>query len=324
MFYNGLYGILPTDKTKKKLAERQNNIEFFNTFNQLLNLSLDIFEWDNLPDTCDPRLMEAALLWRGYMAFFKDKDGTVWSYSAGPGGELTRYGYPSKGYLYALNGVVEQCKFYWPFMDNSEANGVLCLDNKMGYPMINYIMRGAERIADARRALDVAANNSKRPFIFTGTEEQVDTIKSIYNDMLNNQPYLIVNDDAMTTDKPGVLNTNFHEGSMKELWDYYINTRNDVLNSLGINTKSNSDKKERMTTTETMGEIEYTEKQQDYRLEERKKFCDRVNEAFGLNISVDYKQSSLELMQMQAQALNPMVGGNTNEKNIQSSNSRQN
>lgn len=313
MFLNGIYSILPTDKTKKRLTKYQNSIEFTNTFNQLLNLALDIYEWKDLPETCDPRLMEAALLWRGYMAFYKDKQGNIWSYSAGPGGELTRYGYPTKGYLYALNGVVEQCDFYWPFMDNSNANGVLCLDNKMGYPMINYIMRGAERIADARRSLDTMAKQLKRPYIFKGTEEQVATIRSIYNDIDNNEPFLIVDENQASAliQPANTLGTNVESASVKELWDYYINTRNDVLNSLGINTKSNNDKKERMNVAETMGDLELTQKQQDYRLEERKAFCDRVNDAFGLNISVDYKQSSLEIMAQQAQAENPM-GGNDN------------
>lgn len=316
MYNFGLYTILPTDKTKKKLTKLQNNLEFQNTFNQLLNLSTDIFEWKNLPETCDARMMESALLWRGYMAFYKDKNDNIWSYSAGPGGMLTKYGYPSNGYLYALNGEVEQCKFFWDFMDNEDADGVLCLDNKMGYPMINYIIRGAERIADARRALDVAAQNSKRPYIFTGTEEQVNTIKNIYNDMQNNDPFLVITEGTLDTLKPAIMNTNFHEGSIKELWDYYINTRNDVLNMLGINTKSNNDKKERMTVGESMGDVEYTEKQQNYRLEERKAFCDRVNKAFGLNIDVDYKQDSLEMMMLEAQARQPQLQeGAENEQN---------
>ena len=316
MFYNGLYGILPTDKTKKKLTKFQNNIEFTNVLNNLLNLSLDIYEWKNLPDTCDERLMESALLFRGYMALYKDSNGTVWSYSAGPGGELTRYGYPSKGYLYALNGVVEQCNFYWPFMDNADANGVLCLDNKMGYPMINEIIQGAYRISDAKRSLDTIAKHIKRPFIFAGTQEQVDAMKSIYNDIDNNEPFLIVDDEQMMSLKATTLSTNIESGAIKEAWDYYINTRNDVLNRLGINTKSNNDKKERMTTTETLGDLEFTQKQQDYRLEERQKFCDRVNEAFGLNISVDYKQSAAEIMIQQ----NQLSQGGNNEQDTSASN----
>ena len=316
MFYKGLYGILPTDKTKKNLTKFQNNIEFTNVLNNLLNLSLDIYKWKNLPDTCDERLMESALLFRGYMALYKDSNGTVWSYSAGPGGELTRYGYPSKGYLYALNGEVEQCNLYWPFMDNADANGVLCLDNKMGYPMINEIIQGAYRISDAKRSLDTIAKHIKRPFIFAGSQEQVDAMKSIYNDIDNNEPFLIVDDEQMMSLKATTLSTNIESGAIKEAWDYYINTRNDVLNRLGINTKSNNDKKERMTTTETLGDLEFTQKQQDYRLEERQKFCDRVNEAFGLNISVDYKQSAAEIMMQQ----NQLSQGGNNEQDTSTSN----
>lgn len=294
MNWYGIYGILPEDKSKKKLAQFQNNLEFQNTFNQLINMALDIFKWENLPETCDPRMIETALLWRGYCALYKDKQGNIWSYSAGPGGELTKYGYPNKGYLYALNGTVEQCTFYWPFMDNSNADGVLCLDNKLGYPMINYVIRGAERIADARRALDVAAQNSKRPYIFSGTEEQIKTISSLYNDIANNQPYLIVDESTMTTIKPQIFNTNANSTPIKDLWSYYLNAKSDVLQSLGINVNQNTDKKERMTTTEVRGDLELTEKQQDYRLEERKAFADRCNEAFGLNISVDYKYDPIE------------------------------
>lgn len=318
MNWYGIYGMLPTDKSKKKLAQFQNNLEFQNTFNQLVNMALDIFEWSNLPETCDPRMIETALLWRGYCAFYKDKNGVIWSYSAGPGGELTKYGYPNKGYLYALNGTTEQCKFYWPFMDNSDADGVLCLDNKLGYPMINYIIRGAERIADARRALDVAAQNSKRPYIFAGTEEQVNTIKELYNDIANNQPYLIVDENNINGIKPIILNTNANSTPIKDLWSYYLNTKSDVLQSIGINVNQNTDKKERMTTTEVRGDLELTEKQQDYRLEERQAFCDRVNEAFGLNISVDYKYDPVEEIKELMAAQSGMVGGNDNEQDSKS------
>lgn len=318
MNWYGIYGIMPTDRTKKKLATFQNNLEFQNTFNLLVNMALNQFEWKGLPETCDPRMMEMALLWRSYMAFYKDKQDNIWSYSAGPGGMLTKYGYPSTAYLYALNGEVEQAKIYWPYMDNTDANGVLCLDNKMNYPMINYIIRGAERISDAKRALDVAANNSKRPFIFTGTEEQVKTITDIYNDMTNNQPFLIVTSSNLDALKPAVMSTNFHEGSMKELWDYYKNTFNDVLQMMGIQVNDNNDKKERMTTGEVAGNVNYVQRTQDYRLEERQKFCDRVNEAFGLNISVDYKNDLMLDLQ------NAMGGNENNEQDAQPSDNRQN
>ena len=195
------------------------------------------------------------------------------------------------------------------------------IDNKLGYPMINYVIRGAERIADARRALDVAAQNSKHPYIFSGTEEQIKTIQTLYNDNANNQPYLIVDESTINTVKPQIFNTNANSTPIKDLWSYYLNTKQDVLQSLGVNVNQNTDKKERMTTTEVRGDLELTEKSQDYRLEERKNFCDRCNEAFGLNMSVDYKFDPIEEIKELMEAQNGIGGNEQNDKqNVQSNN----
>lgn len=314
MWYD-IYGILPTDRTKKKLTQKQNNLEFQNTFNRLINLSLNTFEWKGLPDTCDVRVMEQALLWRGFMCFYKDKDGNVWSYSAGPGGKRTKMGYASNGFWYALNGENGKCEFYWPFMDNTNANAVLCLDNEQQWPHIFYIMRGAERIADARRALDVAAQNSKFPYILQCSEEQKDTILSIFNDVYNNEPLIITQKNNDFANQTSVFNTNVREGIIKELWDYYQNTYSDVLETLGVRTNKNEDKKERMTIQEVSGSTDFVRKNIDYRLKTRQEFCDRVNEAFGLNISVDFKKDPEEVLVMNGNnPMQQMMGGNQDDK----------
>ena len=264
-------------------------MQFQIEFNKLINLVLDTFEWKGLPETCDIRFLESSLLWRAFAGFKREKDGTIRNYSAGPGGRLTMYGYPSNGYLYALNGTVAECEFYWPYMDNSNADGVLCLDNKQGYPLIYEVIMGAYRISDARRALDVAIQNSKRPYVFNGTEEQVKTMKSIYNDIVNNEPFLIINKSTLDADKPAVQNLGFKEGTIKELWDAYSNTKADVLQGLGVDMNVNSDKKERMTEAEVEGDTQLVDRYLQHRLTERKEFCKRINEAFGLNVSVDIK-----------------------------------
>lgn len=315
MLWYGMYGNLPTDKTSKKLAKYQNELEYQNTFTLLVNIVLNQFEWKNLPETCDARFIEMALLFRGFAALYKDKNDIIWSYSAGPGGRLTKYGYPSNGYLYALDGTTETCKFYWPFMDNTDADGVLCMDNKMNYPLINYIIRGAERISGAKRALDTAINRSKYPFIFQGTEEQVKTLENLMNDWMNNSPLLIVDESTMECIKPSTFNTNVHEGTIKECWDAYKNQYNDVLQTLGVQVNDNNDKKERMTTGEVAGNVNYVLRTLDHRLEERKKFCERVNEAFGLNISVELKNDIMtDLSKLTKQE------GADNEQDIQNNN----
>ena len=293
MYWYGAYGVMPSDKTKKQLARRENNIEFQNVFNKLLNLDLDTFGWDKLPETCDERMIETALIWRSYAVGIKDK-GEIWVYSAGPGGKITKYGYPSTGFWYALNGETGQTKLYWKFMDNTGADGALIMDNRQCYPHINYIIRGAERISDARRALDVAAQNAKFPYILQCTEEQKNTILSIFNDAYNNDPLIITSKDNDFTNNTEIFNTGVREGLIKELWDYYTNTHNEVLNDIGIQMNQNSDKKERMTIQEVKGSSQYVERILNHRLQAREESAERFNTLFGTNIKPYIKTSPSE------------------------------
>ena len=55
---------------------------------------------------------------------------------------------------------------------------------------------------------------------------------------------------------------------------------------LGVNNNPNVDKKERLLVDEVNANNEATEDNISHRLKERELFCERVNKAFGLNISV--------------------------------------
>ena len=40
---------------------------------RLYELSISMFEWEGLPDTCDPRYLEVALFWDGWAIGFEDE-----------------------------------------------------------------------------------------------------------------------------------------------------------------------------------------------------------------------------------------------------------
>ena len=61
---------------------------------------------------------------------------------------------------------------------------------------------------------------------------------------------------------------------------------NSIRTMLGINNNSTSGKRERLIVDEINVNNDYTDINIDMRLHERQLFCERVNELFGLNISV--------------------------------------
>lgn len=293
-----IYTKLPSDRLKKDLSKYENNVEFQNLYNLFVNLCLDTFEWEGLPETCDPRILELNLLYRGTACLYRDNNGNIWSYGASIGGELTRYGLPDKGFAYALNGIVENCKYFWDYMDNTDANAVLCLDNKLAYPYVNYIVRAADTISDAKRSMQTAARSNKISYIMVCSEEQKKALLNVYNNIQNNDVAVIINKDNEFT-QPQVFSTNTQAGMISEFWEYYMNLYNDFKDILGINSNKQSDKKERLIMSEVMGDQEFVENNLAFRLKERELFAERCNKYLGTNISVKLKNKNNDILNLQ-------------------------
>lgn len=313
------YGNLVKKSYKKQLARYQNCIETQIQFNNVLQIVLDEFEWDGLPDTCSAEMIEKYLAFRSTAAIYYDKkSGTFMSLGAGIGGKLNVNGHPDELNMYGMNGFNVHGTAYWQEMENEdEADCVLIQDNRTYFPLIYAIEANADRIAKAKRNLDVAATNSKFPFILQCNEEQKKSVLDIYNDMQENQPLILLNKGTdMTEENTTTFTTNLREGVLKELWDYYINTKADTFRELGVNMNQNNDKKERMTITEVEGDTDFVSRINEQRLQCRKEACERINKLWGLNVSVKLKhQENLEKYAENFEE-NDEEGGQDDDENI--------
>lgn len=313
------FGNLVKKSYKKQLARYQNNMEVQIQFNNVLQVVLDEFEWKGLPETCSPEMIEKYLTFRATAGIYYDKQSdTFMSLGAGIGGKLNVNGHPDVLNMYGMNGFNVQGKAYWPEMENEEeADCVLIQDNRTYFPLIFAIEANANRIAKAKRNLDVAATNSKFPFILQCNEEQKKSILDIYTDMQENQPLILLNKGTdMTEDNTTTFTTNLREGVLKELWDYYINCKADTFRELGVNMNQNNDKKERMTITEVEGDTDFVSRINELRLQCRKEACERMNKLWGLNVSVELKhQEKLENYAENFEE-NEQEGGMNDDENI--------
>ena len=292
-YWFAAYGPLVNKKNQEKLAEYQNNLEYQILFNKYLNLKIDEFEWLNLPKTCSSEFIEKNLVWWGKAALNLDDDEVIRDYGAGIGGKLTRHGKPSEGFLYTFDGKNKRARFYWEDMDNTGATAVLIEDNPQGIPPINEIMNGAYMVSDAKRTVETASRHFKVPYIIVCSPEQAESVKKIYNDVANNKPLILINKgNDISEEQTQVMTTQLQSSLLKELWDYYKNTEDDLLKNIGVQVNQNNDKKERMTEVEVKGDVDYLDVIRGYRLEQRKKACKLINEAFGLNVDVRFKHET--------------------------------
>lgn len=203
--------------TSKKMNKYKNIQEFQNVFVQLVNEALQRYTIENLPESCNERVVLESLLWYGSVCFF-EKAGQILALPGTPSADFTLYGAPTKAIVYGRNGYNETIKLYIPDGDNSalvrqntfggtepiEGSGVWVRENYMVYPFIYYVMEYAEKIADTYRTLDITRANIKRPYVITAEESIINSVKEFFNKRDNNESY-IISSGVFPADKINIL-----------------------------------------------------------------------------------------------------------------------
>lgn len=287
MWFNTMFPFVNLNiKNEKKLAEYENNIEFQNTFCNLLNIALYSFSFDGLPDTCNERFFKLNLILNGYAGLINDEELGFLTLGVRPvASTYNVYGECSEVSAFGWNGFNKTYTNYMYGTDNSEARALICRDNDLMYPMINVLIMYARRLTDTLRTLDVTARKLKTPYFITCDESQKTSIKKILDDIDFNKDSIIANRSTMPNEF-NILQTGVNPESVRVLWEHYSNLQSEIRTYLGINSAANLDKKERLVVDEAQANDILTDINIDYRLKSYKLFCDTANSLFGLNISV--------------------------------------
>lgn len=303
---DNIWGAMPQEGlkiSKKKLARLRNQHEVTNWIEDGVTTALNIYEWHGLPDTCDARMLERSALLYGRYMIAKIGDSYI-TPACTPGAGYNIYGYPIKAWGWGLNGFNREFSVYIPGADTSREvltassgvsgttrpEAVVGYDNADGFPFINYILTAAYRMADTMRAADVAVQNLKSPAVIFCDETQKSTIDDILKSRDENVATVIAVKGSVTENDVKFYPTNMDHEILKEFWEYFQNIRGLQSEIFGQNSNDNGDKRERLLVDEINANNERTAANGDKRLYWRRKFCDWCRDAFGLEISVDYRK----------------------------------
>lgn len=312
-----IYGYLPVDtKTNKSkwleiLGRRSNLIEWNNVFYNLMNQMLELFQWNGLPDTCNERFLEFTLITEGKAIIAQDQEYGLLSLRAGEMNLQNIYGESSRvkgwgaiGFQRTYENYMYGTGFASDPLDNNIVNGsdtgiyvdgkaILCRDNLMMYPYINYLFSAADRLSDLHRSIDVVVKHLKKPYIISCKEEEVESITRILEDIDDNLPAIVAS-RSFGTDSLQVLNTGVSADSISVLWEAFNNEEAYNRDRIGLKNATNLDKKERLLVDEVNSNEEHTELNLDMRLRARQDFCKIVNQEFGTSISVELRNKEEE------------------------------
>lgn len=276
------------DNIKKYMtyADTRNSEVFWYNFNRLKLKAISMFEWINLPKEIDERYLELMLCQNGYVCFFKDQlvpdVDTFFALQCTLGGRFNVYNIPTVYQIYTASGYTAR---------RTAEDSVIIYNNLLHTPTVPLLMYHAYNIANVERTIEINLNQLKRPYIFLVPENQRYTFIKLVNDIKNNQDVIIGNKD-LNLDNLNPINTITPNNTL-DLYTLKKRYYNEALTDMGIN-NLNVDKKERLVSDEVSSNDEDVLINRNSMLYARKMACKQINDMFGLDIDVKFRNEFME------------------------------
>lgn len=256
-----------------------NNLTYRQYLNRLTELAISMFEWKNLPKTVDARYLELHLFETGCMVYFKDEVIGDLCLDCIVNGRLDVYGNPLLRRAYSgYNNYQKLLKYN---------NSVIIWNNYLHGNSILDVEMFARRLYNIDRIIDINANAQKTPVLVLGNEKQRLTLLNLYKEYDGNAPF-IFGDKNLDINALKALSTNAPYVCDK-LYQLKTQIWNEALTYLGIS-NINIQKKERLITDEVTRNQGGTIASRYSRLETRRQAVEKINEMFGTNIEVNYRE----------------------------------
>lgn len=267
------------------------DMDYFSHYSMYLrNIAFQMFEWKNLPVSVDPRFLEMSLHQLGYVAFYKDPklgyivtqgalSGTIDHYHLNTAFQATAPNYQAKFDLYNYQDMKPT--------ESDPTEGVVIFNNDMHTGTFASLNMFASDLAETKEIIQINQNAQKTPYMLTGTDATIFSIKNIFQQIDGNSPVIATNEKfnvsdlkVLNLDAPYVIDKlNQHKNA---IW-------NEAMTFLGIK-NANLEKKERMVTSEVESNNEQIDSSGNIFLKSRQEACKRINELYGLKMSVDFRE----------------------------------
>lgn len=264
-------------RKRATLTDLLNDLTFRILYDKFKMLSVSAFEWEGLPEGIEEKYIEKVLFDHGKAIFFKDPAMSFMCLEAQTSGKLNVYGEPVKWFASGFN--------YHRIYDAEEC--VIIDNNPLRLSTHDFVMFYVNKLTESERTMDVNVKAVKTPFIIACDDKDVLTFKRIFQMIDGNTPAIYA-DKGLNLDALNVLKTDA-KFLGNELMDYKKSVENELLTFLGFDNLA-VDKKERVNLAEANSNNQMTQSFADLQLESRKLACERINEMYGLTVSVKRRE----------------------------------
>ena len=247
-------------------------------------LALNRYKWENLPNGIESRYIEQMLFDNGECALFDHPDLGLCVLRSSSRENLNIYGEPTKLTLSGFNEhrtvMMDEC--------------VRILNNDLALPTQQNIMYYSRRMAEIDDIIMQNLRQQRVPYLFATDENNSFSLKALYDRMYQGEPAIFVDKEMLKGEPENIIVLPTQAPYLVDkLQIQKQEMERELLTFLGIN--NTLEKKERLLQDETNSNNQFIKMSSDIGFKQRQLACERMNEMFGLQVTVRETQDEFEM-----------------------------
>lgn len=283
-----MYERLFSTKTDMDIVEDKEWV--FKTYKSYFYMRLlEMFEYKNLPDTIPPEMLEMYLL-SGGCCFFTEVNGEYYVFEGSLGGEPDPYYRPT---LFTVaNPALKLSENY-----DIQEDGVLCKNDKLLFGLDYLVTRTASLMAENLITMNMADVILRSIMMLSAPDDRTRASAEEFLKKLKKGEMGVIADSPLFDGIKRFDSSHSSSGYITQFIEYHQYVKGSFFNEIGLNANFNMKR-------ESIGKGEASLTQDtifpicDTMFSSRKEFVKKINEKYGLDISVDFssiwKQNRLE------------------------------
>lgn len=271
-------------KTNKKQAQlyqitnKQKNL--YDYLRSILNRTLSMFEYDNLPDTLKGSILEDQMQENGYTVIFEYQNKLYSTVAGLSGREKSPYNEPTTAII-----NIPALNFNQTLVINKEC--VLIKNDDLMVGLLPTILKHGTLSIENEITMLLADYNARiQTLISAGTDQTIQDAKNYINQIIDGN-LSVIGESAFYQDLKTHNPSQNAKENFQDLVAYQQFIKSDLYNELGLSSLNNM-KKERLITSEVDSESDQIYPLVDNMLRNRKEGFDMVNKLFNGKINVDF------------------------------------
>ena len=271
-------------KTSKKLVNlyqiTNKQVNLYDYLRSIINRTLSMFEYENLPDTLKSSIIEDQLQENGYTVIFKYQENLYSTVAGLSGREKSPYNEPTTALV-----NVPALNFNQTLTINKDC--VLIRNDDLMVGLLPTILKHGTLAIENEITMLLADYNARiQTLISAGTDQTIQDAQNYINQIIDGN-LSVVGESAFYQDLKTHNPSQNAKETFQDLISYQQYIKSDLYNELGLSSLNNM-KKERLITSEVDSESDQIFPLVDNMLRNRKEGIKMVNKLFNGKINVDF------------------------------------